>query len=133
MNQTALIVIGGGAAALAFAVCIYLFLSVRRDVHVLESRYLRRGEDLRNQLNELAEELKTVRQELEVREQRQDPAAAVARTLGSGTRIQALRMIKHGQGPEHISAALGLPRNEVELLIKVQRLIADSPAAALTS
>ena len=129
MNTTATIIVCGGAA-LALSVCLYLFLSVKRDLHVLEARYLRRGEDLRTRLNEIAEELKTVRQELEVMDQKQDPAAAVARTLGSGARIQALRMIKHGQGPEHISAALGLPRNEVELLIKVQRLIADQPIAA---
>jgi hypothetical protein len=129
MNTTAAMIVCSGAA-LTLAVCVYLFFSVKRDLHVLEARYLRRGEDLRSQLKEIAEELETVRQELEIMGQKQDPTVAVAHTLGSGMRIQALRMIKHGQGPEHISAVLGLPRNQVELLIKVQRLIADQPAAA---
>lgn len=118
--------------AITLAICVYLFLSVKRDLHILEARYLRRGEDLRTKLNEVAEELKTVRQQMEMMEQRADPSAAVARTLGSGTRIQALRMIRQGQGPEHISAALGLPRNEVELLIKVQRLMSDDTAQPTT-
>lgn len=59
-------------------------------------------------------------------DQRPDPAT-IARSLGSGIRIQALRMIKHGQPPQHISAALGMTRTEVELLVKVQRLVAGSP------
>lgn len=112
--------------AIALAVCVYLFVSVKRDVHVLEARYLRRGENLRKQLKELAEELEIVRKEIEKMDQRPDPAA-IARSLGSGIRIQALRMIKHGQPPQHISAALGMTRTEVELLVKVQRLMAGSP------
>jgi hypothetical protein len=110
--------------AISLAICVYLFVSVKRDVHVLEARYLRRGENLRKQLQELAEELEIVRKEIENMDQRSDPGV-IARTLGSGIRIQALRMIKHGQGPQHISAALGMTRTEVELLVKVQRLIAE--------
>jgi hypothetical protein len=113
--------------ALVLVVCVYLFVSVKRDVHVLEVRYLRRGENLRKQLTELAEELEIVRREIEKMDQRRDPAV-LGRALGSGIRIQALRMIKHGQAPQSISAALGMTRTEVELLVKVQRLIADRGA-----
>jgi hypothetical protein len=113
--------------ALTLAVCAYLFITLKRDLRVIETRHLRSGETLRTQLKELAEELETVRRELEIMEQKSDPCATVARTLGPGVRIQALRMIKHGEGPENIAVALGLPRNEVELLIKVQRLLAEQP------
>lgn len=109
--------------------CLYLFLTAKRDLRVVETRSMRRGEKLRVQLTELAQELELVRRELETRDQRSDPAGAVARTLGPGVRIQALRMIKHGEGPEHISAALALPRNEVDLLMKVQSLLAEQISA----
>jgi hypothetical protein len=111
---------------LTVAVCTYLFLSLKHELRVLETRSLRRGEQLRAQLHELADELETMRKELEVMEQKSDPSATVARTLGSGVRIQALRMIKHGEGPGHIASALNLPRTEVELLIKVQKLMAEA-------
>ena len=113
-------------------ICTYLFLTLKREIRVIESRRLRHTEQLRVSLRELSGELEAVRKELEVMEQRSDPGATVARTLGSGTRLQALRMIKNGEGSEHISATLGLPRTEVELLVKVQRLIAE-PALQPTS
>jgi len=118
--------------ALTLGICCYLFLTLKRDLRVAETRRLRQAEQLRAKVQELAAEMETVRGELEMMEQRSDPSATVARTLGSGTRIQALRMIKNGESPASISAALGLPRTEAELLIKVQRLLGE-PAPQLTS
>ena len=43
--------------ALVLVVCLYLFISVKREVHALEARYLRRGEDLRTEMREVAEEI----------------------------------------------------------------------------
>jgi hypothetical protein len=120
-----LMIVHYSVLALTIFVCTYLFLTVKRDLRVIETRYLRRGESLRTQLRELTDELETVRREMETMEQKSDPSATVGRTLGSGVRIQALRMIKHGEGPEHIASALSLPRTEVELLVKVQRLLAE--------
>ncbi len=116
---------------LTLGLSVALFLTVKRDLRVMETRQLRHSEQLRAKVEELAGEVETLRKELEVMEQKSDPAAAVARTLGPGTRIQALRMIKNGEASECIAATLGLPRNEVELLIKVQRLLSDpQPAPA---
>jgi hypothetical protein len=39
-----------------------------------------------------------------------------------GKRTQALRMHRQGESPEQISASLELPRQEVELLLKVHRI-----------
>lgn len=111
--------------ALAIGLCTYLFLSVRRELRIVETRSLRRTEALRTQLREFAGELETISKEIEVMDQKSDPSATVARTLGSTVRIQALRMIKHGDPPEQIAGALNLPRTEVELLIKVQKLMTE--------
>jgi len=110
---------------LTIAACTYLFLSLKRELRVLETRSLRRGENLRAQLRELKDELEAVRASMEVMERKSDPSATVARTLGPTMRILALRMIKLGEGPEQIATALNLPRTEVELLIKVQKLMSD--------
>lgn len=43
-------------------------------------------------------------------------------------RFQAMRMLRRGEDIAHISAALGVPRKEVELLIRIQRIGAASLA-----
>jgi hypothetical protein len=43
------------------------------------------------------------------------------------TRSQALRMYRRGETIQRIAAALEVPEQEVELLIKVQRLALDAP------
>jgi hypothetical protein len=44
--------------------------------------------------------------------------------LNASTRVQALRMLRRNESPSHISAALGMQRGEVELLIRVQQMVA---------
>jgi hypothetical protein len=117
--------------AVMLSVCVWLFLKVKRDLRVIEMRYIRRDETLRAKLEELAGEVETVRREMELIEHRSDSIATVSRALGSGVRIQALRMIKLGEAPEIIAGALGVPRTEVDLLIKVQRLLASQPPQAV--
>ena len=56
------------------------------------------------------------------------PPAAVAPGppkpgLNLNKRSQALRMHRHGETADRIAAALELPRQEVELLIKVHRIV----------
>jgi hypothetical protein len=113
--------------AVTLAVCLYLFVSLKRDLHGIESRNMRKSDHVRERLTEIGEELETIRREIELIEQAASPGTAAARALGSSARVQAIRMIRHGEGSEHISAALNLPRNEVELLMKIQKLMSDQP------
>ena len=46
--------------------------------------------------------------------------------LNLSKRSHALRMHRHGEGAEQIAAALDLPRQEVELLLKVHRIVLSS-------
>jgi hypothetical protein len=46
--------------------------------------------------------------------------------LNLGKRSQALRMHRRGEKAEEIAAALELPRQEVELLLKVHRIVLSS-------
>jgi hypothetical protein len=42
--------------------------------------------------------------------------------LNLNKRVHALRMLRRGEEVSHVAAALGVPRGEVELLIRVQSL-----------
>ena len=44
-------------------------------------------------------------------------------------RSQAIRMSRRGETPGQIAAALKLPRGEVDLLLKVHRIVVSLPAA----
>ncbi|MGA2268937.1 MAG: hypothetical protein ABSH44_10760 [Bryobacteraceae bacterium] len=62
---------------------------------------------------------------------RQQPPLAMAPALprpglNLSTRSQALRMHRRGNPPERIAAALQVPLQEVDLLLKVQRIIAGN-------
>ena len=46
--------------------------------------------------------------------------------LNLSKRSQVMRMAKHGEKPHEIAAALSLPRKEVELLLKVQKIVLSS-------
>ena len=46
--------------------------------------------------------------------------------LNLSKRSHALRMHRHGEGAEQIASALELPRQEVDLLLKVHRIVLSS-------
>ena len=48
-----------------------------------------------------------------------------ANALSLQKRSQALKMIRRGEPPDTVAAALGVPRNQIQLLLKVQGLIAS--------
>lgn len=51
------------------------------------------------------------------------PAPTVGSALNLTKRTQALRMLRRGEPVESIAGALRVPRNEIELLLKVQQLV----------
>ena len=53
--------------------------------------------------------------------------------LNLSKRSQALRMHRRGEAPAQIAAALNIPSQEVELLIKVQRIVLSNMQSKATS
>jgi hypothetical protein len=45
------------------------------------------------------------------------------RSVNVGKRGLALRMHRRGESPDHIAATLNIPRNEVDLLLKVHHAV----------
>ena len=107
-----------GVMAVAGSCLLYVFiLDVRMKTLTRKSREQREHlEDRVTQVTEAAERLKAQLAEME------KPQRLPAQPLNLNKRGQILRMRRRGERPETIAGALSLPRNEVELLLKVHDL-----------
>jgi len=68
-------------------------------------------------------ELKTKLQEIEEPSQSLLPAAVNTNGVSSTLRSKVLKMHRLGQSPERIAGSLRLPQGEVDLLVKVHRIV----------
>lgn len=119
------------AVAAGLALCVYLFLSLKLEFSALEKRQKALG--LSIQRIQLAiEELRVGLREAEERAGVLVPPTPPRSGLNLNTRTQALRMLRRGDRPEQIAAALRVPENEIRLLLKVHQLAAQDhePATA---
>jgi hypothetical protein len=97
---------------------LIMFLSLKREIRRVVFRQKSRMEEMMARLIEAEQAPPPVVEE---------PAmAAVPAPLRAGlnlsNRVHALRMLRRGEDIAHIAAALGVPRREVELLVRVQSI-----------
>jgi len=111
---------------LGLGACLHLFISLNRDIRAQR----RKQNALHAAIGLLSVEFTEVKRALSEAESRTGvlvaptpPRAGVNLT----TRYQALRMHRRGETIQRISAALAVPEQEVELLIKVQQMSLDAP------
>jgi hypothetical protein len=111
--------------AVGLSACLYLFLTLKREVRKLETRWTDRHKGLEATIRALRADLDDLNQRLRDAEERAGmlaPPPPLRSGLNLSKRTQALRLFARGESPEHIAAALSLPEGEVQLLAKVQRL-----------
>lgn len=126
-----------GALSLAMCACLYLFVSTARNVESLRTRFDRRLRDAELQTGVLGAQVATLQSRVEdisTRTQELEGTvsslAATRRTqitragVDANQRTQVLRLARRGEQPERIAAELGVPKSEVDLLLKVQRAVA---------
>lgn len=77
---------------------------------------------LRKELNEMQTDLQEAKQRTGVLVPPSPPKSG----FNLNKRSQALRMSRLGEKPENIASALGLPRQEIELLMKIQKIVITS-------
>jgi len=120
--------------AAGLGLCLYLFVKLKREIWRLEVRWRRQQstlEDTIQQMRAYIEDLKTRLQEAEERAGLLVAPTPPRSGLNLSKRTQALRMFHRGESPEQIAAALSIPENEVQLLLKVNRILVEhaQPAA----
>jgi len=122
--------------AASLVLSIVLFCSLKAEFGRMKKQaeqdrwhWQRTTRDLRLQFHQL-------RQQVEDLEQKQPtethiPPSPVRPSLNLSRRSQILRLAKRGERPEQIAAALGLPSNEVELLLKLHHASMQTSARAI--
>ncbi len=91
-----------------------LFLSMKREIRLSATRSHKR-------MDEIAQRV----EQAQTREPEPVYVPAAPRSgLNISKRVQAMRMLRRNEDVSHISAALGVTRKEVELLIRVQKMSA---------
>jgi hypothetical protein len=104
--------------------CLYMFYSLQRELHELSARCAKQQAEI-DAAKEAARQIDEMRAELREAEQRTAqliPPPPLKSGLNLNKRTQVIRMFRHGSGEELIASKLGLPRNEVKLLLKVHNL-----------
>jgi hypothetical protein len=121
MLERSLILLGSYAFQAAGSImCLLVFLSLKREIHRVRSRLARLDFTLR--LDAMNARL----QEAEERASSPAPPAPARHSLNLSKRSQVIRLSRRGERAETIATTLSLPRREVELLLKVHRIVLSS-------
>ncbi len=127
-----LYVLAGSHALLVagLAACLYLFASAKRDWRTAEKRWIARLETAGGEVEKLRGEIEELR--VRVRDAEENtgmlvPPPPVLSGLNLGKRSQAIRLARRGRVPAEIAAELQIPAREVELLLKVHRIVLNAP------
>jgi len=127
MNWT-LEMVGAGAAALlamgSGALAIGLNWRLRRRLAEAENALGERQASVDAAVESLRLALQEVCRDLDSLQTPVNPTPAPASgTLNLSKRSQALRLHRRGDGPDQIAASLGIPLQEVTLLLKVHEIV----------
>jgi hypothetical protein len=109
-----------GMLAAGLIACLALFLAVKLEVCAMRQRAQESRDALAAQVREMESALGHIRQSVTDIEER---PGAVTPGLNLTRRTQALRMYRRGESVQTIAAALSAPRNEIELLLKLQAML----------
>jgi hypothetical protein len=112
---------------LATGVFLYLYFLLRQEMRRSELKYSGRVAKLDKTIEELRQRALAVDtrvSRLELKPE-PEPASATAQpgALNLTRRSQAIQRSRRGESPGQIAAALNIPLGEVELLLKVHRMV----------
>jgi len=113
-------------AALGFSVCLFLTVTMESEMRRLKSSWSGRRASESRVSRELETKVTELSERLRDAEDRAGMLVAAPVPPKSGLnlnrRTQVLRLWRRGEQAENIARLLGLPRREVELLLKVHAL-----------
>jgi len=109
--------------------CLWLFFALKRDLRISENRHRKEIEEVSEAIRGLERRWEHDREQAEVAGSR----ALISNGMNFSKRSQALRMMRKGEDPERVAAALNLPAGEIQLLRKVSEIAAAGRSGAPTS
>lgn len=118
-----------GLVAAGLLLCLVLFLFAKLELARLSRRLEREAREARASIETLRQSLTEMQlavRDIEERTGVLAPPAPPRSGMNLTTRAQALRMLRRGETPERIAAALHVPEHEIRLLVKVQELTASA-------
>jgi hypothetical protein len=120
-----------GSLALGLAISLYLGVSLLLEVRSLERRSRQRNATLEKDVEDVKASVEMLQFEFGELEQRLNtlPASQAHGNVSGmnlSKRSQALRMHRRGETPAQIAAALGVATREIELLLKVHKLVLEN-------
>ena len=116
-------VISYALIAAGMGLCLYLFASLKRDLSAAEARCQKKLASLELDWKAKIEGSDERWKELSQISGLLVPPPPTRSGLNLNKRSQALQMSRRGEKPQDIAAALSIPQNEVELMMKVQRIV----------
>lgn len=109
---------------------LFFFLYLQQEIRTMKSRWARRQLAQESATSELKAQLVELGARVLDAEERTGvlvPPTPPKSGLNLNKRSQAIRMSRHGEQADKIAATLNLPRQEVELLLKIHgRVVYDS-------
>jgi len=111
-----------GAIGMGMALCLLLFVLLKRNLRACEARSAKKLEAIEADWNAKLENLDERWKELSQISSLLVPPAPPRSGLNLNKRSQALQLFRRGETPQAISAALSIPSNEVELLVRVHKI-----------
>jgi hypothetical protein len=118
-----------GLLAAGLGLCLHLFSTMKLEQTKRERRAKDKWRALSEALSALHTDLDRVRAEMRDLQEHTGmlvPPAPTASGLNLNKRGQVLQMHRRGQSPDQIAVSLGLPRTEVDLLLKVHQIVLKS-------
>ena len=120
-----LVIVAAGAVAAAV-----LFMALRKEAVAMARRVAALESAVQDAFARMHGEMGELRERLRALEERPCSPSEPARPgLSLNHRAQALRMLRRGADAQTIAASLNLPRPEIELLIRIQRMSATGGSA----
>ena len=117
-----------GVSGAGWMLCLYLFVTLKVEWSKLEKRSQDKMKALSEQLARLHAQLEQARAETRELQEHSGmlvPPAPAASGLNLSKRGQVLQMHRRGQSADQIAVSLALPRTEVDLLLKIHRLVLE--------
>ena len=126
-----------GLLAIGLVVCAAMLISLKKQIHTLTERLRKQQEDTEQieprLLAQFTSQLDELRNDLNRVEEGTGglvPPTPAKSGLNLNKRSLVMKMSRHGEEAGNIAAALSLPRNEVDLMLKVQRIVLTNASEA---